>query len=553
MRFVALPRILWAASDGVLTPRVRPTRNLPCTPSFAIAILEPELNEVIDAGWFSLFPPLLAIAVALIFRSVIPALFLGIWMGAWGIVGLDLAGLGQALLETLSVHVRGALADADHAAVILFTFMIGGLVGIITRSGGMQGIVDILIRKARSRRDGQVTTVFMGLAVFIDDYANSLIVGQTMRGVTDRLKISREKLAYIVDSMAAPVSGVALVTTWIGYQVGLIGDAVSAIDGLDTAPYLVFLHSLAYSFYPWLAMFLVMLVAWTGRDIGPMVAAERRAIRQHAEDEPVAPTNTAEPQIAAAVVPLVVLVVGVIVGLVATGEGDTVREIIGSASTYKALMWASMVAVLVAIAIPLVQARQTLTELMDGWTEGVQSMLPTMTILVLAWALSGTTEQLGTAAFLVSILGDSLAPQWIPTVVFGLAAATAFATGTSWGTMGILVPLVVPLAYHLAPESPHIFSSSIAAVLAGAIWGDHCSPISDTTILSSMASGCDHMAHVRTQLPYALLAGGAAVLFGVLPSGFGWPWWLCLGLGILVLVVVMRVWGVRVEAEKVGI
>lgn len=511
------------------------------------------MNEVIHAGWFSLFPPLLAIAVALVFRSVIPALFLGIWMGAWGIAGLDLAGLGQGLLDTMSVYVRAALADADHAAVILFSFMIGGLVGIITRSGGMQGIVDILIRKARSRRDGQVTTVLMGLAVFIDDYANSLIVGQTMRGVTDRLKISREKLAYIVDSMAAPVSGVALVTTWIGYQVGLIGDAVSAIEGLDTAPYLVFLHSLAYSFYPWLAMFLVMLVAWTGRDIGPMVAAERRAIRQHADDVPVAPDNNAEPQIAAAVVPLVVLVVGVIVGLFATGEGDSVREIIGSASTYMALMWASLVAVLVAIAIPLLQRRQSLTELMEGWTGGVQSMLPTMTILVLAWALSGTTEQLGTAAYLVSILGDSLSPQWIPTVVFGLAAATAFATGTSWGTMGILVPLVVPLAYHLAPESAHVLSSSIAAVLAGAIWGDHCSPISDTTILSSMASGCDHMAHVRTQLPYALLAGGAAVLLGVLPSGFGVPWWLCLGLGALVIVVFMRVWGVRVETEQVGI
>ncbi len=494
-------------------------------------------------GWFSVLPPLLAIGAALTLRSVIPALFLGIWVGAWGVAGLNLEGFGQGLLDVLAVYVREALADPDHASVILFSFMIGGLVGVITHSGGMQGIVDILIRKARTRRDGQITTALMGLAVFIDDYANSLIVGRTMRAVTDRLKISREKLAYIVDSTAAPVSGVALVTTWIGYQVGLIGDAVAGTDGLDAQPYLLFLDSLAYSFYPWLAIFLVFVVAWTGRDIGPMVTAERRAATMPAHRPDEALEVEPESHVLAAILPLVVLIGGVLVGLLVTGEGDNLRDIIGSASSYKALMWASLAAVMVAMAIPLLQRRSTLHELFEAWTEGVQSMLPAMTILIMAWALSSTTEKLGTAEFLVSTLGESLPVGWLPTVVFGLAAATAFATGTSWGTMGILVPLVIPLAFHLAPDAGYILSSSIAAVLAGAIWGDHCSPISDTTILSSMATGCDHIEHVRTQIPYALLAGGAAVVFGVLPSGFGIPWWASLGVGMVFLAFVIKTFG----------
>ncbi len=429
--------------------------------------------EATVPGWFTVLPPLLAIAAALALRSVIPALFLGIWIGAWGVAGLDLAGLGQGLLDVLSTYVVAALADADHAAVILFSFMIGGLVGVITHSGGMQGIVDVLIRKVRTRRDGQVTTALMGVAVFIDDYANALIVGRTMRAVTDRLRISREKLAYIVDSTAAPVSGVALVTTWIGYQVGLIGDAVASVDGLDTPAYLLFLNSLGYSFYSWLAIFLVFLVAWSGRDIGPMAAAEKRAaaVPAHRPDELL--EEEPESQILAAIIPLVVLIGGVVVGLLVTGEGESLRDIIGSASSYKALMWASLAAVFVAMAIPLSQRRSTLHQLIEAWTEGVQSMLPAMTILVLAWALSGTTEKLGTANFLVSTLGDSLPAALLPTVIFALAAATAFATGTSWGTMGILVPLVIPLAFHMAPEASYILHSSIAAVLAGAIWGDH--------------------------------------------------------------------------------
>lgn len=502
-------------------------------------------------GWFSILPPLLAIATALTLRTVIPALFLGIWLGAWGVAGLNFAGLGQGLLDVLSVYVLEALADSGHASVVLFSFMIGGLVGITTQTGGMRGIVNMLVSRARSRRDGQVTTAVMGLLVFIDDYANSLVVGRTMRHVTDRLQISREKLAYIVDSTAAPVAGIALVTTWIGYQVGLIGDAVQGIDGLNEPAYLLFLHSLSYSFYPLLALFLVFWVSFSGRDIGPMRRAEQRAADgdiSHGDQLPEE-EGPAEAHASNALIPLLILVGGVMLGLLVTGEGENLRDVIGSADAYLALMWASMAAVMAAIALPLVRRQSRLEPLLQAWTEGVQSMLPTMIILVLAWALAGTTEKLGTAEFLISVMGDSLAPQLLPSAVFLIAAITAFATGTSWGTMGILLPLVVPLAYSLAPEVGPILHASTAAVLAGAIWGDHCSPISDTTILSSLATGCDHVSHVRTQLPYAVLAAGASLLFGLLPAGFGLPWWLCLLSGAVAVAVVMQVFGRKPETE----
>ncbi len=505
-------------------------------------------------GWVSILPALIAISAAFALRSVIPALFLGVWIGAWLIAGFDIAGLWQGLLDSFQIYTLEALADRDHAAIILFSFMIGGLVGIITRNGGTRGIVNSISHLATTRRRGQLATTFMGLVVFIDDYANTLVVGNTMRPITDRLRISREKLAYLVDSTAAPVAAIALVTTWIGYEVGLIGEAIEGIDTLDTSPYLLFLNSIAYSFYPLLCILLVLLVCWTGRDIGPMVAAERRSARDEVAPQSAAPAakEGAMPERAMnAIVPLIVLVGGVAVGLFATGEGESLRAIIETADPYKALMWASLVAVLVALGMSLVQRLAPLDELIEAWAGGVRTIVFAMIILVLSWALAGTTEALGTADFLASILGESLPVGVLPALVFVIAAITAFSTGTSWGTMGILMPLAVPLAWNLSQQGGitelYVLHSTIAAVLAGAVWGDHCSPISDTTILSSMASGCGHLEHVRTQLPYALLAGAVALIAGVLPSGFGAPWWLSLIVGTALLVAALQLFGRRVH------
>jgi Na+/H+ antiporter NhaC len=246
--------------------------------------------------------------------------------------------------------------------------------------------------------------------------------------------------------------------------------------------------------------------------------------------------------------PVGVLLGAVLVGLFVTGEGDNFRDIIGSADSYKALVWASLLGALAAGAMAIGSRALDVAETVDAWLAGVNAMMMGIIVLVLAWSLSAVAASLGTADYLVALLGDAVPTALLPTLVFLLACAIAFATGTSWGTLGILMPLVVPLTWAIVGGGADatglpIFYAAIAAVLAGSVWGDHCSPISDTTIMSSMSSGCDHVAHVRTQMPYALLVGGVAVLFGTLPAGFGMPWWLGLLLGTAAMGLALRIFG----------
>ena len=526
-------------------------------------------------GWLSILPPLLAIGMALLYRRVVPALFFGVWVGAVIAIGFSPWGVFKGLLDSFQVYVLNAMSNADHVAIILFSLMIGGMVGIISKNGGTLGIVERLTGLASDSKRGQAVTGLLGISIFFDDYANTLIVGNTMRPVTDRLRISREKLAYVVDSTAAPISTVALVTTWIGYQVGLLGTAIENIEGFTAGAYSVFLSSLPYNFYPFLALFFVFLVAYSGLDFGPMYQAEKRAretgevLGQEAKvDEAASEGEELEPPEGTplrafnAVIPIVVLVGGVLAGLYATGVqtagGDaSLQDIIGAANSYTALLWGSLLGVLVAAALSIGQGILDLEQTVEAWYEGLKSMLFAMIILVLAWALSNITDVLHTADYLVSVLGESLPPGIVPALIFILAAATAFATGSSWGTMGILMPLVVPLVWAVLaqngmsdPTHYHILYSSVSCVLAGSVWGDHCSPISDTTILSSMASGCDHIEHVRTQLPYAFSVGTVAILFGTLPAGFGMPWWIGLLVGAALLYALLYTIGTPVDTVE---
>ena len=542
--------------------------NLICLLLFSTFANASETAPQAAGSWIAIVPPLLTIAVALIIKRVIPALFLGIWVGAWVINDFGLFGIWTGLLDTFLVFVANALSNSDHAAIVLFSMMVGGMVGIITRNGGMQGIVNHIVEWADSARHACLATAALGLAIFFDDYANTLVVGNTMRPVTDSMRVSRAKLAYIVDSTAAPVACIAIVTTWIGYEIGLIGDSLSKMEGLDTEPYLLFLNTLPYSFYPFLAIAFVFMVSATGRDFGPMLEAEQRAVKHGSDDPDVVLDKNQEaenllpvdgkPQRAFnAYIPVLVMVLGVVVGLYVTGlEGSaelaepTLKDIIGNANSYTALMWASLTSMMTAAILSLSQRILNLEEVVNAWFHGVSSMLMAMIILILAWSLGEVTDTLQTAQFLTGVLGDSLPTFVLPALVFILAALTAFATGSSWGAMGILFPLAMPLTWavmtaqgQVGPEHLHILYSAISAILAGAVWGDHCSPISDTTILSSLASGCDHIEHVRTQLPYAMTVGATAILFGSLMTALGSPWWLGMSIGLVVLWLIIRFFG----------
>ena len=513
-------------------------------------------------GWVSLLPAFLAIAVALLIRNVVPALLLGLWLGSTALQGFSPLGALKGLLDVFTVFIANALAKPDNAKIILFTMMIGGMVGIITRNGGMASIVRVVVSKAKTAVGGQIAVWLMGLMIFFDDYANTLVVGNTARSITDHLKISREKLAYLVDSTAAPVVTLALVTTWIGYQVSLIDQAMADIDGLsDMTAYSMFLHSIPFSFYPIFAVLFVLAVAASGRDMGPMYHAERRArsgkVAPHVDaampamdgdtleakpDVPMRPVN--------AFLPIVVLIITLAAGMFITGEGETLTAIVGSANPYTAMMWASFIGALVAAGMTVGQRILSAHETVDAWYGGARATLFGMIVLILAWSMADVTADLNAKGYLISILGDSLPVQLVPAVVFVLAAITAFSTGTSWGTMGILLPLVLPLTWAVMTVSGvadasgmHIMYSAISCVLAGAVWGDHCSPISDTTVLSSIASGCDHIEHVRTQLPYALLVGIVAISIGTIPAGFGLPPWVSIVVGLSILLAVLRFFG----------
>ncbi len=503
-------------------------------------------------GWLSLVPPLLAIGLALALRQVLLALLLGVWSGA-----LILAG-GRpvtALLRVADTYLVDALADRDHAAIVLFSLLLGGMVGILSRAGAMEGVVRALTGRVRDRRAAQTATAAMGTAIFFDDYANTLLVGNALRPLCDRLRVSRAKLAYLVDSTAAPVTSVAIVSTWIGFEVGLIQDAMTRLQ-LEGSGYLFFLRSLPYSFYPLLTLVFVYLVAVSGRDFGPMARAEAAAAAaaggpargpttlQAVSATPASPWLGAVPILAVILVTIVGLWAnGRAAVLAAGGEAPALREILNAADSLAVLMWASLGGVLVAGVLVRVAGRLSLGEIGEAWLAGAREMLVAMAILVLAWSLGKVCDELGTGRWLVDASRGLLSVHLLPAVTFLLAAAVSFSTGTSWGTMAILIPMVFPVAAALPAEAgiggaaaTGILLASVRAVLAGSVFGDHCSPLSDTTIMSSMASGCDHVEHVRTQMPYALVVAAAALAAGYLPAGFGLSPWLSLPLGVALLV-----------------
>jgi len=516
---------------------------------------------------------------------VISSLFLGILSGTF-LMALyggqsPVMAMGGGLLRVIDTYVVGSLYDSDHVTIIVFTLVIGGMVRILTVNGGMQGVVNWLSRKAKGPRSGQLMTFLMDLCLFFDDYSNTLVVGNTMRPIADKLKVSREKLAYIVDSTSAPVVAVAFVTTWIGAELSYIQEGISAI-GLETSAYSVFFHSLGYSFYPFLTLGFVLMIILSGRDFGPMLKAERKArgpLSPHpaspkgggeegasqsgVSEEGTSPSGGGREGALRALIPLSVLIVGTVLSLFFTGydpevwSNDTVgffpklSATMGSANSYLALLWASLLSLLTALVMTLLRSKMKFTKLMEEVVEGFKSMFNAVLILTMAWAIAMVTKDMHTAEFVSQLLLRwSLSPMIVPVLTFLLAALTGFSTGTSWGTMAILYPLILPASWLLFKDhglsmdvSMSLFYNVVASVMAGAVMGDHCSPISDTTIMSSLASRCDHLQHVATQMPYALTVGGVALLMGVLPTAMGLPSWLSFLMAYAVLFLVVRLLG----------
>ncbi|MCH6575308.1 MAG: Na+/H+ antiporter NhaC family protein [Bacteroidetes bacterium] len=522
-------------------------------------------------GLLSIIPPLIAILFALIFRQVILSLILGVYVGAVFIYDYNpLTGL----LRLVDKYIINSISDVSHIQIIVFTLFFGGVIGLISKSGGTRGIANVITKFAKNRKSTMISAWLSGLVIFFDDYANTLIVGNLMRPVTDKMKISREKLAFIVDATAAPVASVFIISSWIGYEVGLIQDGLTMI-GSDANAYATFLATIPYRFYPIVMLFFVFLISYLQRDFGPMYKAERRALVEgklfNGEDKAKADlTHTSEifgnedkAKWYNGIIPILVIIFGTIIGLIYTGINSLqeqgiseygLREIISNSDSYLALLWSSFFACIVAAVMILSQKIMSLSETIDAWFFGIRSMLLAVIILTLAWSIGAITVEMKTADYIISLIGDNISPHFLPVIIFLVAGLTSFATGTSWGTMAILMPIVIPLSHSVsglygldAIENTLILQGVISSVLAGAVFGDHCSPISDTTILSSMASGCNHVDHVRTQLPYAILIAIVCMLLGDIPTAFGLSPYLSLGLISLIVVAIVFLVGKKTD------
>lgn len=540
------------SKSGQVTSTLTDVR-LPAAGTYDVVVMDGESRWEFTIravpGWLTILPPIIAIVMALIFRQVIIALFAGVWLGAFIVNDYNPVRGFFYVIDHYTIDSLAGNSGADHVAISIFTLMLGGMVGVFSRIGGTGGIVDQISKIATTARRGQLATWLMGICIFFDDYTNTLIVGNTMRPITDRLRISREKLAYIVDSTAAPVAVIAVITSWVGFEISLIKDAFDAA-GIDRNPFTTFVASIQYSFYPILTLVFGLLIASTTRDFGPMLRAEKRArTKRQVLSEKAMPLSSLDADIALAsdaprrwynaVIPIAVVVLGAFVGLVITGRTslvesgvetfslmDTIRE----SNAFDALLWSSLVGCVVAIGLGLGQRLASLADIMTAWGAGVKSMVPAFVILILAWSIGAVCTDLHTADYLITQVSGLLNPQLLPMIIFLIAAAVSFSTGTSWGTMTILTPIAIPLVVKVSAlhgladgGAEAVLLSGIAAIMAGSVFGDHCSPISDTTIMSSMASGSDHIDHVRTQLPYALVVAAVAIVLGYLPVGFNVP------------------------------
>jgi tetracycline resistance efflux pump len=459
-----------------------------------------------DPGWSSTLPPLIAIALAIVSRQVILSLMAGIWLGWWLLAGSNpLAALGAAIDGAVAV-----LASPGDARVIGFTLVIGAMIATMERSGGVAGFVRWLENRrwVDSPLKAEWLAWLTGIVVFIESNLTLLVAGALSRPLFDRFRISRERLAYLIDSTSAPVCILIPLNAWGAFNLGLLGN--TALDD----PLGTFVKAIPMNLYALLAVALAALTIALRWNIGPMRQAEARTragqvLWPHAAPL-VDPALLVGPGPGSAVAspwymlaPIVVMVAAVPLGLYVTGDGNPAA---GSGST--AVLWAVLAGLTTAWVMALAGQRRRLDELMSVSLRGAGGLLPVALILLLALALGNVTDALGTGRFVAAVVGDNVPLPLLPALVFLVAAFTAFAIGSSWGTFAIMIPIAVPIALGLSVE-PAVL---LGAVLAGAIFGDHASPISDTTVVASMAAATDHIDHVRTQLPFALLAGAVALL-----------------------------------------
>ncbi len=540
----------------------------------SLAMLTPQNGT--SGNWYSLVPPLLAIILTAFSKRLILSLFVGVFTGGLLAV-IPVLGWGSLLPAIVAgpSYMIESVSNLSNLRILFFITCILMMIAMIMVSGGFQAVAIHLKRYAKGPYSTKLITALMGVVLFIDDYANTLIIGNTMRPITDQHRISREKLAFLVDSTSAPISGLAFISSWIGYEVGLFSD-LSASLNIGKNGYAIFLDALGFRFYCIFLLFFVISHILLKRDYGPMLTAEIRARTTGAlQQSDAAPlhqfsfeTQEADPaakiSLITAIFPILALVgclfsllfySGNGLGLLSEGHSllslNTWQLIVTAIPNATILLAISGgVGLITSCFLTYAVAKVSLNAIGKALLGGLKTSLLPLSILVMAWSLKQSVDGLHSGEYIVSIAGHMIQPTMFPVLIFGVSAVTALTIGTSFGTMGIILPVAIPLAYQLDGSAYGLITIlSMAAVLDGAIFGDHCSPLSDTTIMSSLSSGCDHIHHVKTQLPYAVTVGIIAALCGYVPAAMGLSNGWALLLGFVSIVVFLLLVGKTVPQK----
>ena len=552
--------------------------------SLWISTTPTDVDNSVKFGILTLLPPLVAIALAFITKETILSLFSGVFVGEFMLCSNDLNIISTIINAFLQMgsQIISCMADPWNAGIILQCLLIGGIIQLVTKMGGAKALADAFAKRADTPRKAQLFTWVLGLCVFFDDYANSLIVGPIMRPVMDKLHVSREKLAFVVDATAAPVAGIAIISTWIGLEISLIAAGFQSVGVTNVTGFGIFLQTIPYRFYNIFILLFIVISALTLYEFGPMKKAEQAA-RARSEDEEVIvpeapgfdevkPVEGIKLSVWNAIIPIGTLIVGALIAFywsgyttILGGEDQAlitlmqtsplsfngIFEALSQSDASVALFQAALLASIVAIIMAVGEKILTIEEAISEWIGGMKTIVITGVILLLAWSLGGVIGEVGTADYLVGVLSSTI-PAWIvPALIFILGALISFATGTAYGTMSILMPLAIPLAWAVSTGDMNFTIVCTSGVLTGAIFGDHCSPISDTTILSSMGTSCNHIDHGQTQIYYAIFVALVAIFIGYIPAGLGIPWYISIPIGIVVMFVGLRILGEKVDFKEV--
>ncbi len=455
-----------------------------------------------DLQWLTILPPLVAIIIVLWRREVILALFLAIFTSEFLLLSMS-GGISPltGFLETLE-RIVAVFSDSGNSRILVFSLMIGALLAYVRVSGGVTAMVEMLIRSgmARSRRSVGLLTTFTGIVIFIESNLSVLTSGILARGLFDKYGMSRARLAYIIDSTSAPICILILLNGWGAYVLALLSNYE-----LESSPAEILWGTVPLNFYALVTLAIVFYTVLRDKVHGPMAKSDANAQIESRDHQHEFPPTKARFM----VVPLAVMVFGMVAFMYWTGDGMLTE---GSGS--KSVLYATALACLVAYIMMLMSGKFKHIQLVDIGFKGMGELLPLVTIVLFSLALGASLKQLGTGVFVAGLVGDYLPLVLVVPVLFLSGAIISFTTGTSWGTFAILIPLAVPLIQTLGLPPSLVLS----AILGGGVFGDHCSPISDTTAVSAIASGCDLLEHVRTQLPYALIAGGITLLLYVVAS-----------------------------------